>query len=63
MFELVCVRSRVFACSLASLPSFSAYANARAKVGGGRNGKIRLSRVVASWYSRNIFHVCIMTIN
>ena len=30
--------------SLASQPYFSAYAHARAKVGGGREGKIRLGR-------------------
>ena len=32
------------ACFLATQPYFYPYAHARAKVGGGREGKIRLSR-------------------
>ena len=42
--ECECVRSCVCACSLACLPYFYAYANAREIVGGGREGKIHLSR-------------------
>ena len=41
--ECECVRSLVCACSLASQTYFYAYAHARAKVGGQREGKIRLS--------------------
>ena len=42
--ECECVRSYVCACSLASQPYFYAYAHARAKDGGGREGKVPLSR-------------------
>ena len=42
--ECECVPSCVCACSLVIQPYFYAYAHARAKVGGGREGKIRLSR-------------------
>ena len=38
------VRSCVCACSLTSQPYFYPYTHARAKVGGGREGKIRQSR-------------------
>ena len=37
--------------SLASQPYYSAYAHARAKVGGGREGKIRLGRPARFLYS------------
>ena len=40
--ECECVRSCVYACSIASLPYFNAYPHA--KVGVGREGKIRLYR-------------------
>ena len=50
-----------------SIPIFNAYAHARAIVGGGREGKIRLSQTfqvfVAAWYSWNALHEYIMTIN
>ena len=61
-----------FVASLASRPTvFSAYAHARAKVGGGsgtsgREGKkINAMRqvLVTAWYARNVFHVYTMTIN
>ena len=42
--ECECVRSFVCACSLACHPYFYPYAHALAIVGGGREGKIRLSR-------------------
>ena len=42
--ECECVRSCVCACILACQPYFYAYAHERGKVGGGREGKIRLSR-------------------
>ena len=42
--ECECVFSFLYACSLAYQPYFNAYAHARAKVGGGREGKIHLSR-------------------
>ena len=65
--ECECVRSCMCACSLASQPYFFAYSNARAIVGGGREGKIRLIQTfqvfVAAWSTRNVFHVNIMTIN
>ena len=65
--ECECVRSCVCACSIASQPYFYGYAHTRAKVGGGREGKIRLIRpsrfFVAAWYGLNVFHVSIMTIN
>ena len=57
MQECECVRSCVCAFSLACQPYFDAYVHARAKVGGGREGKIRLSR------HSSVFHVYIMTIN
>ena len=42
--ECECFRSCVCACSLASHPYFYAYAQERAKVGGGREENIRLRR-------------------
>ena len=58
-FVRVCVR----VYSLASQPYFHACAHARAKVGGEREGKIRLNRPSRFlWHTRNVFHVYIMTI-
>ena len=42
--ECECVSSCVCACSIASQPYFNVYPHAHAKVGVGREGKIRLSR-------------------
>ena len=42
--ECECVRSCVCACSLAIQHYFYEYAHTRAKVGGGREGKIHLIR-------------------
>ena len=44
VLECECVRSCVCACSLESLTYFYAFAHARANVGGGREGKISLTR-------------------
>ena len=57
-----CVRSCVCACNLASQPYFYRYAHTRAKVGGGREGKIRLIRPSRFLWQPGI-HVYIMTIN
>ena len=51
-------RSIVHGRSLASQPYFSTYAHARAKVGGGREGKIRLGRPARfSWLQLKILNL------
>ena len=46
--ECECVLLCVFSCSLASQPYFYAFSHVRSKVGGEREGKIRLNR--PSWF-------------
>ena len=54
MRECECVRSCVCACSLESQTYFYAYVHARANVGGGREGKIRVTRPSRSLWQRSM---------
>ena len=49
-----CVRSFVYMCSLAKQTYFYAYAHAPVNVGGGREGKIRLTRPSRFLWQRSI---------